>query len=275
MREAVHLVWGWYLPAHPPKAVMGRVRQIEAKTSWKWKQTEVKTSFSFWPHWGMWEFLGQGLILCHGSDLSHCSNNTGFLACWATGELPEKAVCGLGGEKETSYLLLSTIRTCLLGICLSSALMDFINFCVANGFEILRIVTWVYKLNTSHYFLHGSKHSVTVAGLSVMFILQTPVQLWEVSQDIVVQEPQPHGDGDLGTLTSRVPSADLGHAAWFLCPRGVHRGLLPLQRWGDVHTQNSRIFGVPEKWHTWGLLCFGLIKDFLLKKKIFFWPVKT
>ena len=35
----------------------------------------------------MQKFLGQGSILCHSSNQSHCSDNTGSLTCWATREL--------------------------------------------------------------------------------------------------------------------------------------------------------------------------------------------
>ena len=38
---------------------------------------------------GMHKFLGQGLNLCHSSDLSHCSNSAGSLTHWTTRELPE------------------------------------------------------------------------------------------------------------------------------------------------------------------------------------------
>ena len=36
---------------------------------------------------GMRKFLGQGLNLCHSSNQSHSSGNTGSLAPWATNEL--------------------------------------------------------------------------------------------------------------------------------------------------------------------------------------------
>ena len=43
--------------------------------------------FSFFISYGhvysMWQFLGQGLNLHHSSDLSHCSDNAGSLACCA------------------------------------------------------------------------------------------------------------------------------------------------------------------------------------------------
>lgn len=37
----------------------------------------------------MWELPGQGLNLCHCSNLSHCSDKAGSLICGATGELLE------------------------------------------------------------------------------------------------------------------------------------------------------------------------------------------
>ena len=39
---------------------------------------------------GLWEFLGQGSNLCHCTDLSRCSGDTGSLSLCATGELPQK-----------------------------------------------------------------------------------------------------------------------------------------------------------------------------------------
>ena len=36
---------------------------------------------------GTWKFLGQGLNLCGGSNLSHSSDNARSLICCATGEL--------------------------------------------------------------------------------------------------------------------------------------------------------------------------------------------
>ena len=34
----------------------------------------------------MWKFPGQVSNLCHSSNLSHCSDNTGFLACYTERE---------------------------------------------------------------------------------------------------------------------------------------------------------------------------------------------
>ena len=42
--------------------------------------------FFFGYAFSLWKFLGQELNLCHGSYLSHCSDNTGFLTSCATRE---------------------------------------------------------------------------------------------------------------------------------------------------------------------------------------------
>ena len=44
--------------------------------------------FFFGPAHGTWKFLGQGLNLCHRSDLSHSSDNTGFLTLYTTRKFP-------------------------------------------------------------------------------------------------------------------------------------------------------------------------------------------
>ena len=42
-------------------------------------------TFFFSPHThGMWKVLGQGLNLCHSSNLGHSSDNTGSLTRWAS-----------------------------------------------------------------------------------------------------------------------------------------------------------------------------------------------
>ena len=69
--------------------------------------------FFFFCHaWGMWEFPGQGMNLCHSRNLSSCSGNARSLTCCTTREL-------FPGYFLTVNLCLSSPRTLDLG-CLSS-----------------------------------------------------------------------------------------------------------------------------------------------------------
>ena len=53
---------------------------------------------------GMWKFSGQGSNPCHGSDPSHCGDNTRSLSCCTTRELLHKhfltTECGAGTEQN-------------------------------------------------------------------------------------------------------------------------------------------------------------------------------